>query len=285
MEGDNEAIIKGNPFTNFDGYFEPTGECQSIRETGCAKCFDLKQYDLERNLPNQVDKIELYRDYARLFDFGLRNQMPQDDVLYGFSDDTELVTANRIPGMCIRMVFHDSAAIRDPSATDKKLESYGEYISDFIDENGVWIGPAKYLEDSGNDASNLLCEQERLHPNNNYDKTASRLLRMFQYPILPAYEDFGNDQVKAVSLMEKYDMVSLITLIALITLIIRIRLALSLSLSLSLALSLFLSNSLCIHMYTYILMTLINLCRAMLMPCLTVELLLIIIFLTARWTP
>lgn len=57
------------------------------------------------------------------------------------------------------------------------------------------MGPHRYLNCSGGDASLLMCPEERFHPNNNYDKSASRALEACQ-----SKRFFGGNH----SLMSKY---------------------------------------------------------------------------------
>jgi hypothetical protein len=61
-----------------------------------------------------------------------------------------------------------------------------------------WTGPRRFMDTSGADASMLMCPAERLHPNNNYDKTASRVLNTFLRKDMPHLEGY--------SMMEKYGM-------------------------------------------------------------------------------
>lgn len=205
MGTDSNNINAGSAFDEEEDvlpHYEPLAE--NCTHAGCAfYCFNSLFYPLEANEPGMVDKEELYKDYARIFDYGLRSKMGPGDAMYKFSssEPNTYIPANRFPGMCIRMNFHDAATIRDPVNDHRKSKSFREYISEMIGIEGSWLGPARYMDDSSLDASVLLCREERLHMNNNYDQTASRLLRIFQTKILP-------DQTyqHKVSLMEKYDM-------------------------------------------------------------------------------
>ena len=148
-----------------------------------AKCFN-DRYD-----PPSPNKHELYRDYKKIFDWGLKN--PSGSPLFAGSTG---VTANRFPSMCLRMSFHDNAINGKDGA---------EYVKSMIDSAGQWTGPDLLMETSGGDASVLTCKPERYHPNNNYDQTASRVLHAFQsseaYPKGPGI-GYGH------SLMSKYRM-------------------------------------------------------------------------------
>jgi Ricin-type beta-trefoil lectin domain-like len=84
----------------------------------------------------------LYFDYKVEFD---RVQILTTDV----SEENNRVTNDRIPGMFLRMCFHDNAI--NPSQPD-----FQDYISKSIDNN-KWIGEARFLNTSGADASNLIC--------------------------------------------------------------------------------------------------------------------------------
>lgn len=102
---------------------------------------------------NLNEMMSLYQKYQRAFDRELSD----------FSDYTEeynRITHNRIPGMMLRMCFHDNS-----------VHSYEPKFQDYVatnveGESGRWNGPFKYLETSGGDASNLICPEERHHPNN-----------------------------------------------------------------------------------------------------------------------
>ena len=149
-----------------------------------AKCFNDK-YDIP-----SLNKHELYRDYKRIFDWGLEN--PIESPLFAESTG---VTSNRFPSMCLRMAFHDNTINGQDGA---------EYVASKINHAGEWTGPHLMMETSGGDASVLTCKPERFHPNNNYDQTASRILHAFQskedYPKGPGIGGSGD------SLMSKYKM-------------------------------------------------------------------------------
>jgi len=67
-----------------------------------------------------------------------------------------------------------------------------------MDIEKTWIGPKRYLETSGGDASVLTCPEERFHPNNNYDNTASRVLNALLRKDIPKFQ--------GRSMIEKYGM-------------------------------------------------------------------------------
>ena len=150
-----------------------------------AKCFN-DRYDVP-----SPDKLELYKDYKKIFEWGLLN--PPESPLYDFSSE---VSNNRFPGMCLRMAFHDNSI---------NGQDHADYVNANIDPaTAKWTGPELLMETSGGDASVLVCEPERLHPNQNYDQTASRVLHAFQstadFPEGPGIGGSGE------SLMTKYDM-------------------------------------------------------------------------------
>lgn len=151
-----------------------------------AKCFN------DDYLPPPVNKEELYEDFVKIFDWGLEN--PKESPLFAMSTG---VSSNRFAGMCWRMVFHDNTIVGD---------SIAEYVSDKIDPvTKEWTGPYTIIPTSGLDASVLTCKPERLHPNNNYDQTASRILYAFQtsdeYPVGPGIKDSAGS---GTSLISKY---------------------------------------------------------------------------------
>lgn len=149
-----------------------------------AKCFN-DVYD-----PPSPWKHELYRDYKKIFEWGLAN--PQESPLFAESSG---VSSNRFPSMCLRMVFHDNTINNDLDAA--------EYVASKISKTGEWMGPDLLMESSGGDASVLVCKPERYHPNQNYDSTASRILHAFQsWEAYPKGPGIGNGK----SLMSKYRM-------------------------------------------------------------------------------
>ena len=137
-----------------------------------AKCFN---EDYSTNFL-AINQLQLFKDFKTIFDWGFEDTMgsplqttPGDKLLYA--------TANRFPGMMLRMCFHDNTI--DPTKPD-----FQDYIRSKIrlDRLGRkrWFGPGTFLETSGADASVLVCKPERYHPNNNDHKTASRVLYALQ---------------------------------------------------------------------------------------------------------
>lgn len=63
-----------------------------------------------------------------------------------------------------------------------------------------WKGPSRFLETSGADASNLICRQERFHPNQNYDQTASRVL----YSLQTVEAGIAAQNGAIISMVDKY---------------------------------------------------------------------------------
>jgi hypothetical protein len=93
-----------------------------------------------------------------------------------FSDGNNGVTNDRFAGMMMRMCFHDNAIV-------DSQPPFPQYVMENLATEGgnlKWKGPSRYLETSGADASVLVCPEERYHPNQNYDQTASRVLKTFQ---------------------------------------------------------------------------------------------------------
>jgi len=96
----------------------------------------------------------------------------------------------------IRMCFHDNNPMIGKPSPPKHVQD------SLQDVGGVkkWKGSSRYMDTSGADASVLICPEERYHPNNNYDDTASRVLDAFQKNHLP------NGELDGTSLKEKYDL-------------------------------------------------------------------------------
>jgi len=143
---------------------------------------------------NSIDQWELYKDYARIFNWGFRNEMgPPLEAL-----SAPGIPDNRLPGMFLRMCFHDNAI-------NQEQPQFQDYIDGFIqyDEKGWarWTGPSQYLRTSGADASVLVSSVERFHPNQNYDKTASRVLYSLQSKDIP---DILDSNGKKTNMVEKY---------------------------------------------------------------------------------
>jgi hypothetical protein len=147
---------------NFQPKYDPVND---------AYCFN-EDYPVPSLSSSQ--QLVLYQDYKAAF-----------DKVFAFTTDVSVgnnrVTNNRIPGMFLRMCFHDNAV--DPLQLD-----FQDYISRSIDTNTKkWIGESRYLKTSGADASHLICPEERYHPNNNYDQTASRVLNSIQQSLKSKY--------------------------------------------------------------------------------------------------
>ena len=129
-----------------------------------AKCFNT-YYE-----PGEVDQIELYNDFVKIFEWE-KTGVPTFDPELAFDMADSGMTNNRFASMCLRLAFHDNSIDGDPQT----------YVENALDKNGNWPASARYMLTSGADASLLICPEERYHPNNNYDESASRVLRAFQY--------------------------------------------------------------------------------------------------------
>ena len=90
------------------------------------------------------------------------------------------VSNDRFASMYLRMCFHDNP-------TDPAKGAFPTYVKNYMRKgwNGKWnwIGPSPFMETSGSDASVLTCVAERHHPNQNYDQTATRVLKTMQNSI------------------------------------------------------------------------------------------------------
>jgi Peroxidase len=129
-----------------------------------AYCFN-EDYPVPSLTASQQNS--LYLDYKTAFD--QINKFTTD-----VSQQNNGVTNDRIPGMFLRMCFHDNAV-------DATQPDFQDYVASGIDPiTKKWTAEARYLKTSGADASNLICPEERFHPNNNYDQTASRVLNSIQ---------------------------------------------------------------------------------------------------------
>ena len=167
-EGDGSGLYVGTEGLN-------TAEIQELPDINPkysplddAFCFN-EYYGREDLLEEEM--IALYKDFEDIFEWGFRNQM--GSPLQSVSEDNNRVTNNRFPSMYLRMCFHDNTV--KPDFTD-----FQAYIDEHVSDTGYWSGPGKYMETSGADASLLMCQEERLHPNSDYDKTASRVLYSMQ---------------------------------------------------------------------------------------------------------
>jgi hypothetical protein len=153
----------------------PTDNPMNIRAeyspTTDAYCFN-EQYPVPTL--TSPEQHGLYLDYKNAFD--LIHEIPSSSEL---SEDG--VTVNRITSMFLRMCFHDNSI-------DATQQDFRQYVSAAIDPvTGQWIAESRYMKTSGADASNLICPEERFHPNNNYDQTASRVLRTIQKELKHKY--------------------------------------------------------------------------------------------------
>ena len=116
---------------------------------------------------SSYQQTSLYNDYVQAFN--KINEWTSD-----VSEANNRVTNNRIPGMFLRMCFHDNAI--DPAQPE-----FQTYVASAMDPiTKKWTAESRYMKTSGADASNLICPEERFHPNNNYDQTASRVLKSIQ---------------------------------------------------------------------------------------------------------
>jgi hypothetical protein len=152
-----------------------------------AKCFTDDVYN-----PLVATPMDLYNDYVHLIMKGFENPT-------AVSDRNKDITNDRYGGMMIRMCFHDNTPVLENGGV--KSAKPPQYVKDNIvidpkDGKKTWGGNTRYMETSGADASVLICPEERYHPNNNYDDTASRVLEAFQKKSLP----------DGTSLKEKYDL-------------------------------------------------------------------------------
>ncbi|CAM9343340.1 unnamed protein product, partial [Chrysoparadoxa australica] len=156
-------------------------------------CFttDARHYPYSAENAPVVDLESLYNDWVTIFDWGFENEM--GPPMQGFSGTNPLIPRNRIPGFCIRGVFHDSGTMPATS------QPFPDIISEFV-QGSHWNGPEKWLKASSADGSVAICRDERLHPNNNYDQFSSRMLRSWQENLLT-----DNDGHK-VSMMKKWGM-------------------------------------------------------------------------------
>jgi Peroxidase len=119
-----------------------------------------------------VEQVTLYFDYKKVF----------DKVLLPSSDLSQGITNERFPGMFLRMCFHDNAI--NPLAPE-----FQDYVAQSIDPvTNKWIGGSRYMKTSGADASHLICPDERYHPNQNYDQTATRVLNAIQSDLKSKYK-------------------------------------------------------------------------------------------------
>jgi hypothetical protein len=137
-----------------------------------------------------INTTDLYYDYVKIFEWGFSNNMGAP--LQSRSIDNNHVTNNRFPSMFLRMCFHDNSI-------DSAFPSFNDYIKANMGDKGKWNGKHRYLDTSGADASVLLCSEERYHPNQNYDQTASRILYALQSNATGITTGTG-----AISMVDKY---------------------------------------------------------------------------------
>lgn len=134
-----------------------------------AFCFN-EDYPIPKLSSSQ--QYRLYRDYKKAFD---KIKVPTTDV----SEDG--VTFDRIPGMFLRMCFHDNTI-------NVEEKDFQKYVASAINPDTMkWRAETRYMKTSGADASNLICPEERFHPNNNLDQTASRVLKSIQTKLKKKY--------------------------------------------------------------------------------------------------
>lgn len=150
-----------------------------------AKCFN-EVY----TVPTSLVQMDLYNDYVKVFEWGFNNNMGQP--LQAVSEENNGVTNNRFPSMMLRMAFHDNSI-------NTGVADFQVYVKSSLKSKGddlLWTGPGRYLQTSGADASVLLCPEERYHPNQNYDQSASRVLFALQHKFIPG--------LGGKSMVEKY---------------------------------------------------------------------------------
>ena len=125
-----------------------------------AYCFN-EDYPVP-SLASIEEQQALYLDYEKVFDAAF--------------DTDVLVTRDRIPGMWLRMCFHDNAINIEDTAID-----FRTYVANSIDPTtNKWTAESRYMITSGADASNLICPEERKHLNNDLDETATKVLARIQ---------------------------------------------------------------------------------------------------------
>jgi hypothetical protein len=182
-----QLVPEADPFEEPDPNLGPFNETDgAFRDPVLkAKCLD-EAY----TVPYGIDPEELYADYVKIFDWGFNNTMGHP--LQSQSLDNNRVTNNRFPSMMQRMCFHDNSV-------DPLYPSFNQYVKDNL-SNGKWNGPFTYLNTSGADASVLICPQERYHPNQNYDQTASRILYAMQTSEIGIKDQYGAN----TSMIDKY---------------------------------------------------------------------------------
>jgi hypothetical protein len=74
------------------------------------------------------------------------------------------------------MCFHDNTINIEDTSID-----FRTYVSNAIDpDTNKWTAESRFMTTSGADASNLICREERTHPNNDLDKSATKVLTQIQ---------------------------------------------------------------------------------------------------------
>ena len=135
----NGQMPTDDPF-NFKPEYDPVYD---------AYCFN---EDYPVPILSSSQQTTLYYDYAQAFN--KINEFTND-----VSEENNRVTNNRIPGMFLRMCFHDNSI--DPTQPE-----FQQYVASAIDPiTKKWIAESRYMKTSGADASNLICPEERFHPN------------------------------------------------------------------------------------------------------------------------
>jgi Peroxidase len=151
MENENDFILDNNNNNNNDLY-NPTFD---------AYCFN-EDYPVP-SLPSINAQTALFLDYKAVFDAA-------------FDAADIFVSQDRIPGMFLRMCFHDNTINIDDTDMD-----FRTYVANAIDPaTNKWTAESRFMITSGADASNLICPEERTHPNNNLDQTATKVLTRIQ---------------------------------------------------------------------------------------------------------
>ena len=174
LNTDIDAETSAATFSRLNGLM-PADDPENIK-ADYNPVFDAYCFNEDYPVPvlSSSQQSTLYSDYKRAFD--KINERTSD-----VSEENNRVTNNRIPGMFLRMCFHDNAI--DPTQTE-----FQQYVASAIDPSTKkWIAESRYMKTSGADASNLICPEERYHPNNNYDQTASRVLKSIQTTLKNKY--------------------------------------------------------------------------------------------------
>ena len=151
-QNQNTFIFNNNNNDDGDELYNPTFD---------AYCFN-EDYPVP-SLSSIEAQNAFYLDYKAVFDFALDSA----DVL---------ISQDRIPGMFLRMCFHDNTINIDDTNID-----FRTYVANAIDpDTKKWTAESRFMITSGADASNLICPEERTHPNNNLDQTATKVLTRIQ---------------------------------------------------------------------------------------------------------